>query len=207
MFGFESLKERSKASSVDPEAEKVLLDAEGEEQSGFHKSVPAANAEVFVDSIPAEGDGLAHGLNNNDLPVVTEVGMEEFHAGLGLEPKTADKGVDFNSLSLADQRAAMEAAQQKAHQSVSQEPLLFDDEKSVATAEGILRAKELLDRAERELEESHQQYSQMVTDQLGKGTTPEIQQKITGLKNDIMRREKNLAIMQATYKKATQPIQ
>ena len=201
MFESRARKLKSTASETTPEAQGVLYEAERDELASFHKSVPAANEEPFVDRRPS---GLAFGLDA-DLPEVTELPMEEFHGDFALGTPSQARTVEFSGLSAADKDAVFAAAKERIEKSVVQE----DGTKEQAqqkVAEGILKAKQMLDDAERVIDELHQRYTMKVTERLGMESAPEFEKEIADLKAEIVRREQRFATMQAAYSKATKPL-
>lgn len=188
---------RSPAEPVSDEAARLLEQAEGVEQEGFHTSVPAANEARLAGQ---------DNLDETALPEVEELPMEEFHAGLklaGEDPR--DKDALF--------RAAKERIERPVVQSI--------DVQQEKRAEGILQAARILEQAEKRLQEAEQRWSQAETDRMGVesrlegyATNEEYRtelrqatERASELRKELDRQSAVVKEMRAAYANANKPIQ
>ncbi len=202
-FGFESSaardskKKKVVPTDVDPVVQQVLREVEGREASRFHGSELAANTSLYIDS---------------ELPEVSDSDMGAFDAlvkgtpaikpsetvltdDLSLEPLPKGDAKDW----------AFEAARQASLKS-SQEHFADTRVGAEKTADAILRAKELLDDAERRVDEAEERYAQAETDRIGWQGDVSSQQKLVEasrvsaeLKTELGKRMENARKMRAAY--------
>ena len=204
---------------VGADIDSIVSQADDEAMEGFRTLPDAANTEPFVDSVSSDvSRGLAHGLDDSELPVVTELEMDEFHSGLSLEPLRPAHGVEFSGLSDADKDAVFAEAKKRADGLANQENETGEDPQQ-RVAEGILRAKQLLDDAERRMFEAEQRYAQAETDRLGWQAKAEETSDVSSqqeyvralrvaneLKAELKKRVENTEKMRAAYGQVTRVI-
>lgn len=190
------------AEDVDSDSATILQQAEDVEQQGFPSSVPP-NEEAVREAT----DVIARVRELDALPEVTELPMEEFHAGLEL----AGPGLGNKDQIFADAKRRVEG--------VSGESIDVRQEKR---ADSILQAAHLLEQAEKRLQDAEQRWAQAETDRMGvesridEGSTTqavssaELQQvteRTKQLKQELDRQRGVVEKMRSVYKSINQPIQ